>query len=97
MAAAVAFLGALGAAMKFWNKPAPAPEKGNDMGALLQRVAKLEQREDAAETARKEQREDFGTARKEQREDFGTVFAKLDELTELVARMDGKLGARGGR
>ena len=46
MAAALAFLGALGAAMKFWNKPAPAPEKGNDMGALLQRVAKLEARAD---------------------------------------------------
>ena len=27
-------------------KPAPAPEKGNDMGALLQRVAKLEARAD---------------------------------------------------
>lgn len=46
MAAAVAFLGALGAAMKFWNKPAPAPEKAEaSMGALLQRMSEMERRQ----------------------------------------------------
>jgi len=49
MAASVAFLGALGAAMKFWNKPAPAPEKGNDMGALLQRMSDMERRQTDAD------------------------------------------------
>lgn len=44
MATAMAFLGALGAAMKFWPK---GPEKGNDsMAMVLQRIAKLEQRAD---------------------------------------------------
>lgn len=50
MAAALAFLGALGAAMKFWNwKPASAPEKGNDMGALLQRMSEMERRQGEAD------------------------------------------------
>lgn len=44
MATAVAFLGALGAALKFWPK---GPEKGSDsMAMVLQRIAKLEQRAD---------------------------------------------------
>lgn len=40
-----AFLGALAGAWKYF-RPASAPEKGDDMGALFQRVAALEARAD---------------------------------------------------
>lgn len=47
MAAAVAFIGALGAAIKLWPKrPANKPESGDGMAMVLQRIAVLEQRAD---------------------------------------------------
>lgn len=88
LATCLAFLGVLGAALKFWDwePESKGPEKEEaDMGALLQRVAKLEQRADAHETARVEQRADFNK-----------VFEKLDDLTEIAARLDGKLSTKGG-
>lgn len=48
LATAVAFLGALGAAIKLWPKNTGGqPENGDDsMAMILQRIAKLEQRAD---------------------------------------------------
>lgn len=47
LAAAVAFLGALGAAVKLWPKrPAQTPETGDSMAMVLRSIAKLEQRAD---------------------------------------------------
>jgi len=47
IAAAIAFLGALGAAVKLWPKnTGRQPETGDGMAMVLQRIAKLEQRAD---------------------------------------------------
>jgi len=51
LATCLAFLGTLGAALKFWNwdREPKGPEKGEDMGALLQRMSEMERRQGEAD------------------------------------------------
>lgn len=73
MATAVAFLGALGAAIKLW--PKREPENGDDsMAMVLQRIAKLEQRADECD-----QREHDRHVWRDQ------VFARLLELDKKTS------------
>ncbi len=73
MATAMVFLGALGAAMKFW--PKREPENGDDSIAMvLQRIAKLEQRADECD-----QRETDRHVWRDQ------VFARLLELDKKTS------------
>lgn len=75
LATVIAFLGALGAAVKLWPKNTGAkPETGDSMAMVLQRIAKLEQRADECD-----QREaDRHTWRAE-------VFARLLDLDKKTS------------
>ena len=55
LATAVAFLGALGAAIKLWPKNTGGqPENGDGMAELMQRIVKLETRADECDAREKE-------------------------------------------
>ena len=88
MAAAVAFLGALGAAVKLWPKrPARPPENGDGMAAVLQRLAVLETRADECDQ-READRHVWRAA----------VFARLLDLDKktsaILAILDERRNAR---
>lgn len=86
LAAAVAFLGALGAAVKLWPKrPAEKPETGDSMAAVLQRLAVLETRADecdARETERHVWRDQVFARLLDLDKKSSAILAILDERRE---------------
>lgn len=96
LAGALAFLGVLGAALKFWPKQPErkAPEKGEDMTAWIQHVNETMANHSTRLNQFERQRE---KEREEQRADFGKVFDELRGLSAGVARMEGALSTREGK
>lgn len=88
MAAALAFLGALGAAMKFWNKPDHEPEK-DEVGMLTARVEKLE----TAVILLTEQQRRAEQDREDANEVRGQIFEQIRLTRESVARIEGRLAS----
>ncbi len=86
LATAVAFLGALGAAIKLWPKTTGAkPETGDDMAAVLQRLAVLETRADecdARETDRHVWRAEVFARLLDLDKKTSAILAILDERRE---------------
>lgn len=83
LATAMAFLGALGAAIKLWpKKPEHEPETGDFMAAVLQRVATLEERaneQDRREVERMQWRAEIFLRLLDLDKKTSSILAILDE------------------
>ena len=87
MAWVVAFIGALGAAIKLWPKDTGTPPENHEVRMLTERVERLE----TAVVLLTEQQRRAEADREEANIVRGQIFAEIRQTRESVARIEGRL------
>lgn len=87
LATAVAFLGALGAAIKLWPKNTGERPENHEVRMLMERVEKLE----TAVILLTEQQRRAELDREEANVIRGQIFSEIRQTRESIARIEGRL------